>query len=115
MSSIDPRLLEQLKELIGGDQEALNELIGTFQMEGGEIVVDMQKALPSQDIDLLRRSAHSLKSSAQDFGASELSSACASLEAHCKTGWPEGAMEQVSMIAERFEDARVDLQSYLDQ
>ncbi len=107
------RALDQLQELIGGDKETLHELIATFLEEGTDIVADMQTALPDSDVDLLRRSAHSLKSSAQDFGAVKLSSLCAALESRCRTEWPDEAAEQVSMVAESFESARDSLSSYL--
>lgn len=102
MSVIDERMLEQLLELIGGDKDSLNELIDTFLEEGKEIVEQMAASLDTQDLDVLRRSAHSLKSSAQDFGAVELSQLNAALESQCKNGWPDNAAAQSSKIAEHF-------------
>ena len=115
MNHLDTRALDQLQELIGGDRDALLELIETFLEEGDEIVLDMRSSVSTRDIDLLRRSAHSLKSSAQDFGSVRLSQLCASLESRCRAEWPEEAEEQVRMVAESFENARDALQSYLDQ
>lgn len=115
MDNIDIRALEQLQELIGGDKDTLHELIETFLEEGAEIVGDMRNSVSGSDIDLLRRSAHSLKSSAQDFGAVKLSQQCASLESRCRIEWPEEAEEHISTIAESFSSARDSLQSYLTQ
>lgn len=115
MDNIDTRALEQLQELIGGDKETLHELIETFLEEGTDIVSDMQTSVSGNDLELLRRSAHSLKSSAQDFGAVKLSSLCASLESRCRVEWPEAAKEQVSQVAESFEGARDSLRTYLNQ
>lgn len=119
MEAIDTRALDQLQELIGGDQDSLFELINTFLDEGKGIVADMQRSLVEKDLELLRRSAHSLKSSAQDFGAVKLSELCASLESASKTEWPgpdqspENSRAQIDAIAEHFEISAVSLRNYI--
>ena len=115
MDTIDTRALDQLQELIGGDKDTLHELIETFLEEGNDIVADMRTSVSDNDLDLLRRSAHSLKSSAQDFGAVKLSSVCASLESRCRVEWPEEAEDQVNTVATTFESARDSLRSYLSE
>lgn len=113
MKVIDTRLLDQLKELIGGSQESLNELVETFLIEGDEIIADMNASVSSQDLDLLRRSAHSLKSSAQDFGALELSRLSASLESQCRAQWPDDDIEQIQRINNSFQSAASALREFL--
>ena len=113
MKVIDTRHLDQLKELIGGSQDSLNELVETFLVEGDEIIADMNESVSSQDLDLLRRSAHTFKSSAQDFGALELSRLSASLESHCKTQWPDDDIEQIKRISDAFQSAATALREFL--
>ena len=113
MKVIDTRHLDQLKELIGGSQESLNELIETFLVEGDEIIADMNASVPDQDLDLLRRSAHSFKSSAQDFGALELSRLSASLESQCKAQWPADDIVQIQRISDSFRSAASALRELL--
>lgn len=115
MSVIDERMLEQLLELIGGDKDSLHELIDTFLIEGKEIIEQMSAAVDTQNLDVLRRSAHSLKSTAQDFGAVELSQLNAALEAQCKQSWPDNAAAQSTKIAEHFAQADEALRLYLKQ
>ena len=115
MSVIDERSLDQLSELIGGDKETLHELIRTFLDEGKNIVDEMKEALQTENLDTLRRCAHSLKSSAQDFGAVELSELNATLESQCKHGWPENAVAQTSTISENFTLADIALKQYLEK
>ena len=114
MTMIDHRLLDQLSELIGGDKTALHELINTFLEEGAEIVAAMKESIANEDLDVLRRGAHSMKSSAQDFGATALSEMNASLESQCKTNWPTNAAEQVDNISNQFSLACTELQSYIN-
>ena len=113
MNTIDTRHLDQLKELIGGSQDSLNELVETFLVEGDEIIADMNASVSSQDLDLLRRSAHSLKSSAQDFGAMELSRLSASLESQCKPQWPSDDVAQIQQISDSFKSAAEALREFL--
>lgn len=113
MTVIDTRHLDQLKDLIGGCQDSLNELVETFLLEGDEIVADMNASVSSQDLDLLRRSAHSLKSSAQDFGALELSRLSASLESQCKAQWPTEDKAQIQRISDSFQSAAAALREFL--
>jgi len=112
---IDSRTLEQLKELIGGDHDELIELINTFLVEGDEIISDMHASVSNGDVELLRRSAHSLKAGAQDFGASRLSTLSASLEAASKLDIPAEARAQVSDIEQLFIIVKSELQQFTKQ
>lgn len=114
MSVIDERLLEQLSALIGGDKVIFHELIETFLEEGGDIVADMKRSLNDNDIENLRRGAHSLKSSAQDFGATSLSELNATLEAQCKNGWPDNAAILTESIANAFSASAEELRQYIE-
>ncbi len=114
MNVLDTRTLAQLQELIGGDRAELLELVDTFLIEGDEIVADMQAASSNGDVELLRRSAHSLKASAQDFGANQLSALCATLESGSKTAIPATADAQVSDIAQHFATAKLEIKRYID-
>ncbi len=113
MSVIDTRSLDQLSTLIGGDQATLHELIETFLEEGAAIVSDMKSSLNDNNIDLLRRGAHSLKSSAQDFGASSLSELNATLEVQCKNEWPNNAAALVEEISSAFSLSAAELRQYI--
>lgn len=113
MQNIDVTALEQLGELIGGDPAMLAELVQTFIDEGAEIVTALRTSIPSADLDELRRGAHSLKSSAQDFGATGLATLSATLESRAKSTWPASAATDVEAIASAFDDARQDLMTWL--
>jgi HPt (histidine-containing phosphotransfer) domain-containing protein len=107
-------MLDSLCELIGGDKSALMELIETFLDESQTIIDEMKSSVPAKDLDTLRRGAHSMKSSSQDFGAIELSELNATLESQCKNGWPANAEEQVSDISTHYQQAKDALISYLN-
>ena len=78
MSVIDQATFEELKELSGAD--FINELIDAFLEDGPHMIQDMQAALKTKDVDSFRRNAHSLKSNANTFGATELGALAKELE-----------------------------------
>ncbi|TPJ30152.1 MULTISPECIES: Hpt domain-containing protein [unclassified Mesorhizobium] len=90
--AIDIGALDKLRELIGGEEADLVELVESFLEEGASIMQDMRSG-PASDLTAIRRAAHSLKSNARDMGAAELSQICARVEARCASGGPTDLAE----------------------
>ena len=105
--------LDKLLELIGGDPNSLAELIESFLDESPMLVEQMQRAANVGDQKSLGRAAHTLKSSARDFGADQLSVLCQALEKSCKGGMPEDAATPVNAIAAECVLAQQDLTIHL--
>ena len=70
MPIIDKATFEELKQLSGVD--FINELIDAFLDDAPNMIQNMQTALETKDVESFRRNAHSLKSNANTFGATEL-------------------------------------------
>jgi histidine phosphotransfer protein HptB len=70
MPVIDQATFEELKQMSGED--FINELIDAFLEDGPSMLNNMQTALETGDVESFRRNAHSLKSNANTFGATEL-------------------------------------------
>ena len=70
MPIIDKATFEELKQLSGAD--FINELIDAFLDDAPNMIQNMQTARDTNDIESFRRNAHSLKSNANTFGATEL-------------------------------------------
>jgi histidine phosphotransfer protein HptB len=70
MPVIDEATFEELKQMSGED--FINELIDAFLEDGPNMLNNMQTALEAKDIESFRRNAHSLKSNANTFGATQL-------------------------------------------
>ena len=84
--AIDRLALDKLREIVGGNEADLVELIDSFLEEAPEIVEVLAVSQRSSDLSATRRAAHSLKSNARDMGARELADICARLEAQCVAG-----------------------------
>ncbi|MER9259445.1 Hpt domain-containing protein [Mesorhizobium sp. M0619] len=105
--------LDKLLDLIGGDQDSLAELIESFLEESPLLVEQMRRAAESGDRSGLGRAAHTLKSSARDFGANQLAALCAAMEQSCRDSMPGGAATEVELIAGACDRASRDLSSRL--
>ena len=111
MGVLDPKALENLREMVGGDVEFMIELMNTFLEDAPRMLVDMRQSLESADAEILHRAAHSLKSNSAEFGAMALADLCRELEALSKGGSVEGMDELVTRIEAEFVRVKVALQA----
>jgi HPt (histidine-containing phosphotransfer) domain-containing protein len=72
-------------DVCDGKPEIIRELIEIYMISLDEMTRDLVLAQEEKDTKLLRRIAHSLKSSSQIFGANQLSADCESLEELART------------------------------
>jgi len=78
MPIIDKVTFEELKQMSGED--FINELIDAFLDDAPNMIGAMQTALDAKDVESFRRNAHSMKSNANTFGATELGALAKELE-----------------------------------
>ena len=78
MPLIDKATFEELKQMSGAD--FINELIDAFLEDAPRMIRGMLTALSEGDVESFRRNAHSLKSNANTFGATELARQAKDLE-----------------------------------
>ena len=78
MPVIDKATFEEIKQMSGED--FINELIDAFLDDAPNMLKNMHTALGAKDIESFRRNAHSLKSNANTFGATELGALAKELE-----------------------------------
>jgi len=102
---IDEAALERLRA-IAPDEAAMERLVASFLDNGAGLVAEIGVAAASGDLDVLRRSAHTLKSNAASFGADDLAGLCAELEGQARDGVFEDSDDLARQIALAFEGAR---------
>jgi HPt (histidine-containing phosphotransfer) domain-containing protein len=93
---LDAAALERLREMSGGDDAFLRELVDTFLADAPGMLAEMRQALAQGDAATFRRAAHSMKSNSRDFGAKALAELCLAMETMGKEGKLEGAMEKLA-------------------
>jgi CheY-like chemotaxis protein/HPt (histidine-containing phosphotransfer) domain-containing protein len=95
-ATLEAGAVDGLREL--GGEEFLAEVIDTFLDDAPALVAMLGMSRERGDAEELRRTAHSLKSNGQTFGAKEFSELCRELEERAKRGELEGASELVNRI-----------------
>ncbi|KXK11431.1 MAG: putative two-component response regulator [Chloroflexi bacterium OLB14] len=78
MTIIDINTFNVLKE--STDAEFIQELINTFLEDAPNQIEQMKNALTQKDAELFTRAAHTVKSNAATFGATELANLARELE-----------------------------------
>lgn len=77
-TAIDRATFDALKQTAGAD--FVRELVDTFLQEAPSMLDELRRALAAQDADKFRRTAHSLKSNSNTFGALTLGAMARELE-----------------------------------
>jgi HPt (histidine-containing phosphotransfer) domain-containing protein len=103
--TLDPTALERMRS-IAPDDEAFGRLVTSFVDNGASLLAQLTDAAGSGDTDVVRRAAHTLKSNAASFGATDLADLCGSLETQARNDVITGIDDQIAAIAAAFEDAR---------
>jgi HPt (histidine-containing phosphotransfer) domain-containing protein len=102
MGVLDPAAIDGMREMVGGDDEFLADLIDTFLKDAPQMLADMRQALRTGDAEVLRRIAHSLKSNSDSFGATALGEFCRKLEKMGKANALEGADDLITRADAEF-------------
>jgi HPt (histidine-containing phosphotransfer) domain-containing protein len=76
--TIDRAVFSSLEETAGAD--FVRELVDTFLAEAPRMLDELRDALGKEDAERFRRTAHSLKSNANTFGAATLAGLARELE-----------------------------------
>ncbi len=105
---LDTGALDRLRAIATTD-DAFKRLVSSFLDNGATLLVQMADAVGTGDVDVLRRSAHTLKSNAASFGATDLAELCGKLETQARAGSTDGASELTKQIAIAFDVARAAL------
>ncbi len=70
---LDQKVLDELRDSVGGDDAFVADLVATYLVEGAAHVAQLQAAAATADVPGLIRPAHSLKSSSAAIGAARMS------------------------------------------
>jgi PAS domain S-box-containing protein len=106
--TIDASALDRLRETVGTEQ-ALSELTETFFRDTEGLLAELRRDLEAERPAEVRRHAHTLKSTAASFGATELSALCRRLEDLAGKGSLDAAAQLLPGIDAEFSRVRTAL------
>jgi two-component system, sensor histidine kinase and response regulator len=106
---LDAGVLEGLREL--GDAELLIELTDMFLDDTSSRLASLREALKAGDAHGVERTAHTLKGSSGNMGATRMAAICAELQDVGATGDLSGAAELLGSLEEEFGRVRPALEA----
>ena len=95
-----PAPLEEFSEAIGGDTELLVDLITTFLDDAIDRLASLAAGWASQDVETVKVEAHTLKSSAAQMGALQMSELSRRIEAAARDDDLDSVAAEVEQVAE---------------
>ena len=104
---IDSAVYTELQEATG--TEFVKELVETFLAEAPGMLADLKDAAAKNDPDRFRRAAHSIKSNASVFGATDLAELTRQMELSGRADDPSEAQAALNRLNAEFDRTAVAL------
>ena len=98
--TIDPATFRDLEAAAGA--EFVGELVDTFFEEAPAMIAQLRASLAARDVEKFRRTAHSLKSNSNTFGALGLGIMARELELGGLPGSVESGAERIDAIEREY-------------
>lgn len=111
-SPIDLSVFNELQEATGSD--FIKELVATFLEEAPGILAELKDAVATGETDQFRRASHSIKSSANIFGAHELAELACQMELSGLSSDQEAAGKELDDLHAAFVRSAAGLKELLD-
>jgi HPt (histidine-containing phosphotransfer) domain-containing protein len=86
LAVLDPKALNNLLSMLGGEFAYLQELIDSFLEDAPQLLAELSQFIEEGNAAGVHRVAHSLKSNGADFGAATFSNLSKDLEMMAKSG-----------------------------
>jgi len=102
-ATIDTKILQALRDMLGGDKVAFAELINCYLTESPKLIQNIDVAINTKDTQGIWKTAHKFKSSSGSVGAVFLAQLCKLLETKGRNNNLEGCVELGSQLRQEYE------------
>jgi len=106
---IDQSVFDALKDSVGVD--FISELVNTFGEEAPTMITNLRQALSDKNVDAFRREAHSMKTNAATFGATELAELAKSLEYLARENQLDKVAGQLDLLETLYQAAQREMET----
>lgn len=112
--AIDPTRIAYIRRLQDdGASDLLHELVGLFLRDGGPRIATMREAFEQNDDQTLARTAHALRGSCGNIGATIMETLCGRIEEHSRSHELSAVGPLLDDLEKEFERARDALENEL--
>ncbi len=115
MNCIQVEKLQELLEMMDGDQACVTEIVREYLAAGLDCVAKLAQAVEMEDALNLKRVAHSFKSSSHYVGAVELAVELAAIEALAHAKNVASAAERIEPVRQQYALVAAELESWLQK
>jgi HPt (histidine-containing phosphotransfer) domain-containing protein len=102
-------------EDLSGDISFIGEIVKVFEQDGARLVAEMERAYEQEQFQALRESAHALKGTAANLGATRLFDLSKRVNELKMSQYVELSAPLVSEVKEEFERVKFELNYYVRQ
>lgn len=102
-SPLNPKALQSLRDMLGGDEAAMAELLRYYLTDAPKMVQEIQAAIAENQARQLQEAAHRLKSSSASLGATTLAQFCRTLEAQGQANCLQDSAPIAEALVQEFE------------
>ncbi|MCK4671198.1 MAG: response regulator [Candidatus Aegiribacteria sp.] len=99
-----------LRESLGDDHELIEEILELFKSNSDEIMTSLKNAALKDDLETVRKNAHSLKGSSGNIGAKALMKTMKSIEEACSDGDMNSIRTRIRLSEEDYIDLMEELE-----
>lgn len=110
-SVIDSSTFEALQQMVGAD--FISELVTTFLEDGPRMLQELRDSLAANDAETFKRAAHSMKTNAATFGATELAELSKALEMLGRSNNLREVGNLLEVLKEAYEQASAGLKGLI--
>lgn len=113
MPALNPLILASLHDLAEGDVAFLTEVFETFMRETPQRIAAMHEAVAAEDVDRLKKIAHTLKGACSNLGAEPMVHICSRLESIATAEFVGRSTVWIEEVAAEFSRVKVALSDEL--
>lgn len=115
MSANSPIDFDRIHDATGGDEEFLAELVEIFLEDAELRLEEIRNAIASEDPTELRSTAHKLKGSSANMGATQLTGIAKTLEDMGHSGQVDGADNHLDGLVSEYGRVKTELERLVAQ
>jgi HPt (histidine-containing phosphotransfer) domain-containing protein len=107
---IDHTMLDAIRQLDDGSAGLLQQVVRLYFQSAPALLSDLRRGFDGHDNELLKRAAHTLKSSSGNLGAMHLADLCRRIEAAARAGTFGPDVPRADEVDTEFERVRAALE-----